>query len=112
VAERFQRILSQNRELDTLLQGVRSASTQQAEGVKSISTAIQHIRGITQTNAASALETASAATELSGQVNSSSGLAERLVHLVEGGIPEHHTEAGAHGPPDEHPVRRGLADRH
>ena len=112
VAERFQRILSQNRELDTLLQGVRTASTQQAEGVKSISTAIQHIRGITQTNAASALETASAATELSGQVNASSGLAERLVHLVEGGVPETHAPADLPSHPEDHPTRRGLSDRH
>ena len=84
VAARFREILSQNRELDALLQGVRAASVQQSEGIRSISTAVQHIRGITQTNAASAIDTAAAATELSGQVNSATSLAERLVTLVEG----------------------------
>jgi len=84
VGERLERIRSRNRELDTLLAELLTATVSQEEGLRSITTAIGQIGDVTTANAASAVETAAASAQLSAQAGGASELAARLVELVGG----------------------------
>ena len=84
VGERLERIRSRNRELDTLLAELLTATVRQEEGLRSITTAIGQIGDVTTANAASAVETAAASAQLSAQAGGASELAARLVELVGG----------------------------
>ncbi len=67
-----------------LLERISSASSEQAQGVQQINSAVSEIDRVTQANAATVEESAAAAEELSAQAQSMSGVVEDLVSLVSG----------------------------
>ncbi len=84
VAERFARILARSRELDGLIGEVSTAAMEQSDSLAAIAQAVGQIGAVTESNAASAAETAAASTELSAQADSARDLAGLLITLVEG----------------------------
>jgi len=84
VAERFTRILARSRELDVLIGAVSAAAMEQSDSLAAIAQAVGQIGAVTESNAASAAETAAASTELSAQADSARDLAGLLITLVEG----------------------------
>lgn len=64
---------------------IRGASAEQARGIVQISTAIAQMSKVTQSTAAQAEESASAAQQLSAQSHSLGDIVERLTTLVSGG---------------------------
>ncbi|MDX2187102.1 MAG: methyl-accepting chemotaxis protein [Opitutaceae bacterium] len=76
VAQSFGEIVGKARRVDELVGEIAQASREQDQGISQVSTAVTQMDSVTQTNAAGAEETASAAQELSGQ-------AELMRHSVE-----------------------------
>ena len=72
-------------EVKTETDAIRSASEEQSRGIDQISTAITQMSRVTQTTAAQAEESASAAQELDGQTHTLKQIAERLTTVVNGG---------------------------
>ncbi len=68
-----------------LLDGITRASSEQAQGVEQINTAVSQMDKVTQQNAAGAEESASAAEQLSAQAQTVKGMVEELTALVGGG---------------------------
>jgi methyl-accepting chemotaxis protein len=88
VAVGLQQILEKNREVDRLVAEVATASNEQSEGLAQINTAITQMDKVTQSSAASAEETASAAEELNAQSEDlllSSAQLAALVGVTTGG---------------------------
>ena len=67
VAVSLSEIVTKAREMDTLVAEIATASEEQSQGVGQINTAITQMDHVTQSNASSAEETASAAEELNAQ---------------------------------------------
>ncbi len=67
VAESFQTIQQQVRNLDTLVAEIATASSEQNQGLGQVTIAVTQMEKITQTNAAAAEESSSASQELRGQ---------------------------------------------
>lgn len=63
---------------------IASASSQQAQGIDQINSAVAQLDQVTQTNAANAEESASASEELNAQATELNGIVAQLVELVEG----------------------------
>lgn len=81
-------IVGNNSKITTLIGEIATASKEQADGVEQINKAIAEMDKITQSNAANAEETASAAEEMSAQSRSLLDIVARLNKIIEG-----HTEA-------------------
>ena len=71
--------------MDELASEVAGASREQTQGITQINTAVGQMDKVTQSNAASAEESAAAAQELSSQAELMMQAVEQLIHLV-GGI--------------------------
>ncbi len=67
VADSFGEIVTKARRVDELVAEIANASNEQNSGLSQVSTAVVQMDKVTQSNAASAEETASAAEELNGQ---------------------------------------------
>jgi len=67
VAESFEEIVSKARKMDELVAEIATASNEQAQGIGQVTAAITQMDRVTQSNAASAQESASAAEELNQQ---------------------------------------------
>lgn len=78
-----QTVLSVNK-VTQLANDVASASSEQANGLTQISTAVSQMNQATQMNAANAEEAASASEEMAGQAESLRSLVDELVTLVHG----------------------------
>ena len=78
----FRQILEKSREVDRLVSEVATASIEQSEGLMQINTAITQMDKVTQSNAANAEETSSAAQELNGQSQQMRVAADQLSALV------------------------------
>jgi len=76
---------------------IRGASEEQARGIVQISTAITQMSKVTQTTAAQAEESASAAEELSAQSHALKEIVERLTRMVDGGESGVPAGAGTYG---------------
>ncbi|MBC8095876.1 MAG: hypothetical protein H7Y43_08690 [Akkermansiaceae bacterium] len=101
VAEALNQIVSRAREVDELVGEVASASREQTQGIAQINLAIGQMDKVTQSNAASAEQSAAAAQELNGQACCmQEGVAE-LLRLVG-------SEASAAKPAD--PAKSAHAD--
>lgn len=87
--------------IERLMDGIASATNEQAQGVDQVNTAVAEMDRVTQRNAAGAEESASAATELTNQAEGLYGMVEDLVVLVEGSMarrePSPETVAGVSG---------------
>jgi methyl-accepting chemotaxis protein len=82
VASGLKQILEKAREVDTLVAEVATASHEQSEGLSQINTAVAQMDKVTQSNAASAEETASAAEELNAQSEELRSASKALAQLV------------------------------
>ena len=67
VASSFEQIVASARQVDELVAQIATASNEQNQGVGQVTTAVSQMDTVTQSNAASAEETASAAEELNAQ---------------------------------------------
>jgi methyl-accepting chemotaxis protein len=85
VAQTLEGILAKARDVEQLVNAIASASREQTAGIGQISTAVQQIDHVTQTNAASAEETAASAFELETRANAFREAVEVLRATVFGG---------------------------
>jgi methyl-accepting chemotaxis protein len=92
VVTRLQEIVSTAREVDQLVTQIASASNEQTEGIGQVGTAVTQIEKVTQSNAAGAEETASAAQDLNRQTVNLRQSIEQLSMLI-GGRRARHTES-------------------
>jgi methyl-accepting chemotaxis protein len=84
VAQALQDIVSKARQVDELAAEVANASHEQTQGITQINTAVSQMDKVTQSNAASAEESAAAAQELNLQAAAMKEAVEDLLRLVEG----------------------------
>jgi methyl-accepting chemotaxis protein len=75
-------IAQKTRQMHDLVNEIASASKEQTQGLVQIGTAVMHIDKVTQSNAASAEETASAAEELNAQAGALRNNVDELMKLV------------------------------
>jgi methyl-accepting chemotaxis protein len=79
VAQGLKDITAKVREVDGIVAGIATASVEQSQGISQINTAVTQMDKVTQSNAATAEETASASEELSSQAQA---LKEELTQLT------------------------------
>ena len=84
VAEGLQEIVGKVRQVDELVAEVAAASREQSQGIDQVNTAVSQMDKVTQSNAASAEESASAAEELTAQAETLREAVEELQALVNG----------------------------
>ncbi len=84
VASSLAGIVESVSQVSTLLEGINTATNEQAQGVEQINVAVAQVDKVTQTNAASAEECAAAAEELTAQAQTVRGSVEDLERLVRG----------------------------
>ncbi|MFA5193646.1 MAG: methyl-accepting chemotaxis protein [Verrucomicrobiia bacterium] len=84
VAKSLEEIATKSRQVDELAAEVAAASKEQAQGIMQVNTAVAQMDKVTQSNAASAEESASAAEELNAQAESLQDAVGQLLQLVEG----------------------------
>lgn len=84
VAQRLNEIVGKVRQVDTLVAEVATASKEQSNGIELINTAIGQMEKVTQSNAAGAEESASAAQELDTEAEALKEAIKELLSLVGG----------------------------
>jgi methyl-accepting chemotaxis protein len=84
VAGKFRGITESTREVNVLVDEVRSASNEQARGVSQITAALGQMQQVTQQTAASAEQGAAAGEELSSQTRSLKATVAHLASLLDG----------------------------
>jgi methyl-accepting chemotaxis protein len=107
VSKSLQEILGKVRQVDELAAEVAGASKEQSQGIQQVNTAVTQMDKVTQSNAANAEETASAAEELQAQARALQEAVGELMKLVGGsagtattpkastaatGVPRHQTK--------------------
>ena len=85
VAKSFSTIQERIRELDTMMAEIATASQEQSQGIGQVSTAVTQMDHVTQSNAASAEESASASEELNAQAGALKEAVATLQLLVGAG---------------------------
>jgi methyl-accepting chemotaxis protein len=113
VATRLQEIVTKAKQVDELIAEVSTASKEQTQGIEQVNVAIGQIDKVTQSNAANAEESASAAEEMSAQTEAMKEAVGELLALVNGTSVGHGTVApmaGKHGHLsfDATPAKRSL----
>jgi methyl-accepting chemotaxis protein len=93
--EEFTRVAGSSRKVGELVAEIAAASSEQAEGIGQVSTAVSEMDRVTQQNAASAEESASASEEMNAQADQLKWMVGELMVVV-GGSRGRITE-GAHG---------------
>lgn len=83
-AQALQAIVKDVAQVANLLQGISNASQEQAQGVEQVNTAVAQMDRVTQSNAAGAEQSASAAEELSAQSTTLRHMVGRLKAVVTG----------------------------
>ena len=84
VAQALNEILTKSRQMDDLAGEIAAASTEQANGIGQINTAVEQVDKVTQSTAANAEETAASAEQLNAQAETMKQLVVDLVKLVGG----------------------------
>jgi methyl-accepting chemotaxis protein len=84
VAQTLNEIVTNVRQVDELVAEVANASREQTLGLTQVSTAVGQMDKFTQSNAASAEETASATEELNNQAETMKRAVLELLKLIEG----------------------------
>ncbi len=84
VGQRLDAIVDKVRHVDELIAEIATASREQSQGITQLNGAVSQMDKVTQANAASAEESASAATELSSRAEALSGAVGELLTLVNG----------------------------
>jgi methyl-accepting chemotaxis protein len=80
----FSEILAKARRVDEIVAEIATASREQSEGIAQINTAVSQMDKVTQTNAASAEESAAAAEEMNSQAATLKGCVGELLGLING----------------------------
>ena len=86
--QHFKDIVDRAKQVDALVSKIATGSKEQGESIDQISTSVDQMNDVTQANASSAEENASAATQLNAQASALQGVVERLKHLIDGGTPD------------------------
>ena len=84
VAKSLQEIVTKSRQVDELAAEVASASKEQTQGIEQVNIAVSQMDKVTQSNAAGAEESASAAEELNAQAEALKGTVVELLKMVNG----------------------------
>jgi methyl-accepting chemotaxis protein len=84
VAERLQAIVDRARQVDEHMAGIASDSREQSQGLGQISATVAEMDGVTQANASTAEQSASAAVQLDAQANALVNAVNRLSLLING----------------------------
>ena len=84
VTESLTQIVTKARQVDELVAEIATASREQSQGIDQVNTAVTQMDKVTQTNAASAEESASASEELTAQADTLRELVADLQKLVTG----------------------------
>jgi methyl-accepting chemotaxis protein len=84
VAKGLQEIVEKIRKVDELVAEVTAASKEQSQGISQVNTAVGQMDKVTQANAATAEESASASEELNAQAETLMDMVRRLVEIVDG----------------------------
>ena len=82
--EAFQQVAGSSDKAADLVAEIAAASSEQAQGINQINTAVTELDKVTQQNAANAEESASAAEEMSAQAETMQGMVGELVAMVGG----------------------------
>jgi methyl-accepting chemotaxis protein len=80
--EAFKQVASSSTKAADLVAEISAASSEQAQGIGQINTAVTELDKVTQQNAANAEESASAAEEMSAQAETMKGMVDELVAIV------------------------------
>jgi CHASE3 domain sensor protein len=80
-------IVNKARDVDNLVGEIATASSEQSHGINQVNTAVTQMDKVTQSNAANAEESASAAEELNAQAKSLTDIVLQLNQLVDGKSP-------------------------
>ena len=100
VAAALNEIVTKARQVDELVAEVASASREQTQGITQINSAVGQMDKVTQSNAANAEESASAAEELNAQAHTMKDAVSELLKLV-GGSQKASPETGTANPPND-----------
>ena len=84
VAKSLEEIVTKARQVDELAGEVATASQEQSQGIAQVNTAVTQMDKVTQSNAANAEESASAAEELNAQADALKEAVSELLQLVDG----------------------------
>ncbi|MCD7896769.1 MAG: methyl-accepting chemotaxis protein [Planctomycetaceae bacterium] len=84
LSKSFKEIQEGSMEVGRLIAEITAATNEQAQGVDQVNTAVAQMDKVTQTNAATAEESASASEELTAQADNLNGMVRNLISLVEG----------------------------
>jgi methyl-accepting chemotaxis protein len=84
VAKSLEEIIGKARQVDELAAEVAAASKEQSQGIVQVSKAVTEMDKVTQSNAANAEESASAAEELNAQADALKDAVQNLLSLVDG----------------------------
>jgi len=84
VAKSLEEIVTKARQVDELAAEVAAASQEQSQGIDQVTTAVTQMDKVTQSNAANAEESASAAEELNAQADALKDAVTELLRLVDG----------------------------
>ncbi|MBI5382050.1 MAG: hypothetical protein HZA31_09145 [Opitutae bacterium] len=98
VAASLTQIATRSRQVDELVIEIATASREQEQGIGQVSTAVSQMDRITQTNAASAEESASAAEELNAQAHSLQEMVGELLKLTGHATTRKHVKTEASQP--------------
>ncbi len=104
VAQSFEEIVTKARKVDNLVAEIATASQEQSQGVNQVTTAVAQMDKVTQSNAASAEETASASEELNAQAEMMRESVSHLQRLVGA-----HVAAASDAPAKSSPSRLAKA---
>jgi methyl-accepting chemotaxis protein len=85
VAKSLAEIVGKARQVDALAGEVAAASAEQSQGIEQVNTAVSQMDQVTQSNAANAEESASAAAELNAQAENLKEAVHDLLTMVDGG---------------------------
>jgi methyl-accepting chemotaxis protein len=84
VGKTLAEITGSNEKVNALISEIAAASSEQAQGIGQVNTAVTQMDKVTQSNAAAAEESASASEELSSQAMELNGVVSTLMQLVTG----------------------------
>jgi len=110
VASSLAEIVDKARRVDDLVAQIATASTEQTQGISQVNTAVTEMDKVTQTNAATAEETAAAAEELNSQSIAMHDVIGSLLKIVNGNKSVPHV-AGPDLVPNRPPLRRAPASQ-
>ena len=84
VAKMLEEITTAATKVNGLVGEISAASTEQAQGIEQVNTAVSQMDKVTQSNAANAEESASASEELASQAEQMKNMVNELIAMVNG----------------------------